>query len=174
MHSVDELWQEYDQTGVPIMNGGAGVGDDGRHSDSKYYGVSAVWLYRRTEQGLEILYQKRSDKVDNGGKYDISAGGHHNYGETPIEGAVRECREEIGAVIDPTKLVLELSLNTGYNLLHLYSYDWTGQPDNFHFDDNEVSEVRWVPLSDLKFREQFVKEPIKNIDIYFDVLKRRA
>ena len=40
-----------------------------------------------------------------------------------------------------------------------FLYDWTGKPDDFHFDDQEVSEVRWIEFDNL---DNFVKEYTKD------------
>lgn len=78
----DELWQLYDKSGEPIMDGGypsrlGNPKDDG----GKIYGTTVIWFYRYASSGIELLWQRRSDKVDRyPGKWDISAGGHINYG----------------------------------------------------------------------------------------------
>ena len=63
-------------------------------------------MYRLNDKGrLEFLWQKRSEKVDRyPGDYDISAGGHVNLGETLVEAAIRETREEIGVKIEAKDL----------------------------------------------------------------------
>ncbi|EDK72591.1 NUDIX hydrolase [candidate division TM7 genomosp. GTL1] len=51
------------------------------------------------------MLQKRSlSKSTRPGWYHISAGGHINVGETPVEAAVREVQEEMSLEIDPMKL----------------------------------------------------------------------
>ncbi|MBQ2640398.1 MAG: NUDIX domain-containing protein [Lachnospiraceae bacterium] len=55
--------------------------------------------------GWEVLLQKRSAcKDSNPGCYDISSAGHLASGDVPLEGAVRELREELGLVMDPEDL----------------------------------------------------------------------
>ena len=53
--------------------------------------------------------------------------------------------------------------SSGYNILvYGYFYDWTGQEDSFHFDDNDVSEVKWVALEEFdEFVRGNVKESLK-------------
>ena len=50
--------------------------------------------------------------------------------------------------------------------------DWTDKPDDFHFDDKEVSEVKWVPYVETeKFRKKFAKPPLVKDDNTFLNLK---
>ncbi|MBQ9016920.1 NUDIX domain-containing protein [Candidatus Saccharibacteria bacterium] len=147
-----ELWQEFDKAGVPLMNGGRqpSLGNP-KVGEPVYTSVAIVWLFRKTASDLEVLFQKRSEKVDRfPGKWDIAAGGHINYGESVLDAAVREAKEEIG--IDITKDMLSLAVTTpslfANNILREFICDYTGHPDNFHFDDEEVSEVKWVPLEE--------------------------
>ncbi len=168
MHQSD-LWQEYALNGEPLKNGGyPAKNHNPRFGTPTRVGGSCVWLFRRTEGHIEILSQCRAPQIHNGGKWDTSAGGHIDYGETPIEAAVREAKEEIGAELSPEKLIHIISLpafpssplthkRNMYN--YHYLYDWTGQPDNFHFDDHEVSEVRWIPLAEF---DEFAKQSLKS------------
>lgn len=161
-------YQEYSLNGEPLKNGGYSCEKDNPpFGTPTRLGGSCVWLFRRTDNGIEILSQKRAPHIDNGGKWDVSAAGHIDYGETPLEAAVRETREEIGVEVLPEKLIHILTLpvfptTDEHKLRNMvnyhYLYDWTGQPDDFHFDDNEVSEVRWIPLSEF---DNFVKNNLK-------------
>lgn len=167
MHT-DELWQEFDAQGERSKGVGydASLGNPLRGGGDIYVGAAAVWLYRRTEHGLEVLFQQRSPKISNGGKWDISAGGHINRGEREVDAAVRELAEEIGAKAQPEELEFMFKLKTFFNVqMYVFHYlcDWTGKDDEFVFDDGEVSAVKWVPFSELdEFIDGCVKDPIKN------------
>lgn len=167
MH-CDEKWQEFYVNGERIMNGGRSPRDGNpvAGEEDVWVGATMLWLYRITEDGVEILFQKRSHFVDvNADKWDISAGGHVNYNESLADAAVREAKEEIGAEIDKGKLkyVFSFAVSNGRNILvHGYFYDWTGREDEFCFDDKEVSEVKWVSLKDFDdFVEKNAKKPLK-------------
>ena len=147
MHK-DELWQEYDYDGNrlgSIPPAGYDI------SKIKLFGGAAIMLYRYNNGEVEVLFQHRSKLLDrNADKWDVSAGGHVNFGESRIDAAVRETMEEIGVRVDPKKLEFAASyIQKKRMLIHLYFYDYTGKKDDFHFDDKEVSEVKWVPFSKL-------------------------
>lgn len=162
-------YQEYELNGNPLKNGGypCEKGNPPFGTPTRI-GGSCVWLFRRTNDGIEVLSQKRAEHIDNGGKWDVSAAGHIDYGETPLEAAIREAKEEIGIEVLPEKLIHILTLpvfptpdkHKLRNMVNYhYLYDWTGQPDDFHFDDDEVSEVRWISLADF---DDFAKASLKS------------
>lgn len=175
-----ELWQEFNSAGEPLENGGRdpSLGNP-KIGEPTYTSGAIVWLFRRTENGLEVLFQRRSEKVDRyPGKWDIAAGGHINYGESVLDAVVREAREEIGAELNKEKLSLAVVTPSLFanNILREFIYDYTSHPDHFHFDDQEVSEVRWVPLSEFDaFIEENAKAPlIEDREIRSLVKKRIA
>lgn len=164
----NEKWQEFYQDGERIMNGGRSPknGTPKFGEENVWVGTTIVWLYRRTRRGVELLFQKRSSYVDRfPNKWDISAGGHVNYGESVAEAAIRETREEIGVEIDKEELKYSFSLaaSNDYNIfIHAYFCDWTGREDDFCFDDEEVSDTKWVSLEDFDdFVEKNTKEALK-------------
>lgn len=169
----DELWQEYGFNGEPLENGGYPARlDNPAIGSGKILGVSKIWVFRRTDDEPELLWQKRSPKIENGGLWDVSAGGHINYGETPLMAAARECDEEIGLKIVPEKLFFGFVTHKTTRIFWQYFYDCTGQNPEFHFNDSEVTEIQWVPLSKTdEFRRHLAKGGLAEDDTYFDLVK---
>lgn len=175
MHK-DEIWQLYYQNGEPIVGEGwpASKGNPEVTGDDGIVGVAVVFLYRRGKDGLEFLWQKRSEKIDRyPGDWDISAGGHINLGESLVDAAVREAREEIGAEITPEELEFVAARPFNKNrFAWIYLTDWTSKIENFHFDDEEVSEVRWVKYGKMEeFRKKYAKASLKKDDLTFEFLR---
>ena len=172
MHN-DEQWQVYYPNGEPIPNEGwdSALDNPEKTGNDAIVGVAVVFLYRFRDDGeLEFLWQKRADGVSRyPGYYDISAGGHINLGETVVEGAIREAREEIGAKI--TAQDLQFAFTKPFNrnrFAWIFVVDWTGRGEEFEFDDGEVSEVKWVEYSEMEaFRKQYAKPPLQKDDITF-------
>ena len=165
MHK-DELWQVYGLNGEPIDGEGwdSSLGNPEVTGSDKIVGIAVVFLYRIRDGVLEFLWQKRSEQVDRyPGDYDISAGGHVNLGELLVEAAVREVHEEIGVKINTTdlKFMIEAPFNRN-RFAWVYVVDFTGREDDFKFDDGEVSEVKWVPYTEMEeFRLKYAKEPLR-------------
>ena len=172
----DELWQLFDKNGQPKMDGGypSKLGNP-RPGSNKVYGVTTIYFYRRTPDGLELLFQKRGEKVDKyPGEWDAAAGGHINFGESILDAARREAREEIGAEITTDDLEYVCSTCRNQNSIYwALCVDWTDKADTFHFDDGEVSEVRWVPYRELNgFLKDYVKKPLREDTVFFAILDR--
>ena len=146
MHK-DELWQEYDYNGLRL----GPIRQDEDFYSKKLFGGAAIMLYRFVDGDVEFLFQCRSKFVDrNPEKWDVSTGGHINSEEDPLDAIVRETREEIGAKIEKKNLELAAAyVREKRNLIYLYFCDWTNLPDEFRFDDREVSEVKWIKFNDL-------------------------
>ena len=171
MHK-DELWQIYSPNGEPIPGEGwkSELDNPEVTGADAIVGIAVVFLYRFSENGLELLWQKRSDKVDRfPGRYDISAGGHINLGETVVEGAIRELREEIGAEVNAEELKFAFTKPFNKNrFAWIFMVVWTSRSDDFRFNDEEVSEVEWVPYEKTNgFRKKYAKAPLQKDDITF-------
>ena len=160
MHG-DDLWQAFNRNGTPASGYPAKLKNPPAGSES-FVATAIVWLFRRGEQEIEVLFQKRSQFVDgNPGKWDASAGGHINLKETPVLAAIRETKEEIGANLSPEDLIYILSWRTTGNsnlLQYHYLADFSGRPENFNFSDQEVETLRWIPLSQF---DAFISENAK-------------
>lgn len=175
MHT-DEMWQLFYPNGEPIVGEGwDSARDNPEDPDTEIVGVAVVFVFRRNVEGvLELLWQKRSEGVSRyPGFYDISAGGHINLGESLVEAAVREAREEIGAEISETDLGFVTMRGFNKNrFAWVYAVDWSERTEEFHFDDKEVEEVRWVPFDlTADFKEKYAKPSLKKDDLTFEALK---
>lgn len=165
MHT-DEQWQLFKPNGEAIP--GAfwdSARDNPEGDDTEIVGVSVVFVFRVSPDGvLEVLWQRRSQNVSRyPGYYDISAGGHINLGESLTEAAVREVREEIGAIITEDELYFVTMRGFNKNrFAWVYAVDWTGKEESFNFDDKEVEEVRWIPFDmSADFIERYAKPSLK-------------
>lgn len=169
----DELWQLYYKNGEPVSGEGWDSARDNpeKSGSDKIVGVAIVFLYRVRDDGeVEFLWQRRADNVDRyPGYYDISAGGHINLGETVIEAAIREAKEEIGITINADDLQYGFMQPFNKNrFAWLYLVDWTDKPEDFHFNDHEVSEVKWVKYSETAdFVQNFAKPPLAKDEAAF-------
>lgn len=175
MHK-DEMWQVYAPNGEVIPGEGwdSALGNPEETGSDKIVGVAVVFLFRVTQNRVELLWQKRSANVDrHPNDYDISAGGHINLGESLIDAAIRESYEEIGAKISKNDLYFVTMRPFNKNrFAWVYVADYTGRKEDFSFDDGEVSEVKWVPLEETdEFREKYAKKPLKKDKLTFKSLR---
>ena len=102
----------------------------------------------------EMLIQKRSATKDTDPHHwTISVGGHMQYGDTPIEAAVREAREEIGLTIWRERLHLlgEVLMRSPVESEYWYGYRYDMPEEaSLKAHPDEVAEIKFVPLSELR------------------------
>lgn len=168
-------WQVYDQNGQPAAGVGALRADFNR-DPSLVMGSSHVWVWRVGVSGKkEILLQRRAaSKPTWPGYLDISTAGHIDVGETPVEAAVREAKEEVGYDIIPSNLYYLFSMRAPLDsseIVNVYLYELT-QNENFNFHDGEVESLVWVDFDE--FRKMTQAPDVHNIvpqgDAYFTPL----
>ena len=154
---MDELWQLYDEHGQPLI--GKGAKKDDVFTQGILHGASHVWIWRKNNGNTEILLQKRaSDKRTWPNRYDISAAGHIDLDETPLDAALREAKEEINLDIDSHELKL-FGVHRAYlkaengaienEFQWLYSLELDSNT-NFTLQTSEVESLAWVSMSKFK------------------------
>jgi isopentenyl-diphosphate delta-isomerase type 1 len=94
----------------------------------------------------ELFLQKRSmSKDEQPGKWDSSAAGHVDSGETYLDCARREITEELGIVADQSMQLLfrlPASVLTGNEHCMVYRYNFDGP---MVLQADEVDDGQWVP-----------------------------
>lgn len=100
-----ELLDIVDENGKPI---GETVERKTAHSEGIRHRTAHVWIVRKSDEGAEVLLQKRAMNKDSfPGRYDTSSAGHIQAGDEPEESAIRELHEELGikASVDDLQFV---------------------------------------------------------------------
>ena len=157
IRDMEELWQLYGEDAQPLTNLGATKND--ALSRALLHGASHVWMWRIRDGIIEVLLQKRaSNKRTWPNKLDISAAGHIDLGETPLEVAIRETKEEIGIDVQGNDLK-QFALHKTYLVAEdgsienefqwLYSIKIDGHQD-FTLQESEVDSLRWVSLDEIQ------------------------
>lgn len=152
------LIQRYDEQGNQIV--GEGVTGKDILDNGLLHAAVHVWIWRRSKGRVEVLLQKRSDKLRTWpGRYDISAAGHIDLGDKPLEAATRETFEEIGLKVDKNDLqsigierrykvsTLDGAIENEFNYLYLFEL---ADNQTFKFNDEEVTAVVWESLEELE------------------------
>ncbi len=67
------------------------------HRDGDWHRAVHVWIVQL--DGRVLVQRRAMVKENNPGLWDVSAAGHISAGETPIDAAIRETREELGLEI---------------------------------------------------------------------------
>lgn len=114
-----------------------------------------VWIINSNN---EILLQTRNNQVMFPSMIDISFSGHIQAGETSLEAAIREGKEELGINIEIDKLQYLFSCReygevNGYyenEIDDVFLYKKDIPIEEYSFYDNEVKEVAYVSLEKFK------------------------
>lgn len=173
MHNND-TWQIFSDNGTPIQGHGANASAF-EIDQSLNMGNAHVWFWKSHDGHTEIMLQKRGNVKKRPGWFHISVGGHINVGETALQTAVRECKEEMGFTIDPEKLYFLFTTRVfgraPHDIATVYLYELTGN-ETFTHDDGEVADFEWRTLSDFK---EMLSDPeshklVPMGEIYFSAL----
>jgi isopentenyl-diphosphate delta-isomerase len=149
-----EAWQVFAPNGEPIA-GQSILPAESRKTSKVIVGAAHIWIWRRSKGEVEVLLQLRAkDKPTWPDYLDISAAGHIDAGESPIEAAKRECLEEIGLEIDGNRLDYIFGYrNFDNGIKWVYLYEQSEEAE-FIFNDGEVESLDWIPLSRLENNAQ--------------------
>ena len=117
----------------------------------------------------EIYFQKRSEKKDFlPGYYCTSAGGHVQSGETYLEAAERELREEIGLSV-PLKKIEELQFVSDEHIRFIELFLAFAE-EGFEFVDGEVASGEFL---DFEIADQLIERKVKihpQLEVCFKLL----
>jgi 8-oxo-dGTP diphosphatase len=93
-------------------------------------------------------------------------GGRVEEGETPLEAAIRECREELGdeAIFDSSLIELvmefdEISTNDGVTNLHFYVFKYNGELKGNLSLSEEIEDFKWYETAD---GDEILSNALKN------------
>jgi 8-oxo-dGTP pyrophosphatase MutT (NUDIX family) len=121
---------------------------------SRFRVVPAAYVVLR--QGTEVLLQLRSGTGYRDGYWACAAAGHVEAGESVVEAALREAREEIGVRISPADLVplcaMHRTNGTGTPVDERVDFFFTctrfeGSPRLL--EEHKAADLRWFDLAAL-------------------------
>ena len=148
-----------DEEGIPT---GEIISRDIAHRDGVLHRTAHVWIVRRTDDGFDILLQKRSmEKESFPGFYDTSSAGHIPAGEELIPSALRELKEELGISAVQEQLhyagVFRIRYEKEFHgrmfrdneVTRVYVYAEPVETDSLVLQESEVDEVRWFDLDEV-------------------------
>ncbi|MCL2037430.1 NUDIX domain-containing protein [Candidatus Saccharibacteria bacterium] len=151
-----EPWQNYYMNGQPVD---APYVQGTPMPDGQQIGVATIFLWRQNEGGggQQVLLQTRNENLRLWPGYlDVSAAGHLDFGEQPLEAALREMHEELGLEIsaDDLAFIGTLPLINSWptppepELHFVYAYKIEKDLQT-SFSDQEVTAVDWYNINDV-------------------------
>ena len=110
-----------------------------------YYPMVVMVVIRNSEG--EFLMQKRAES--KGGDWGVT-GGHPKSGETPIEGIISEVKEELGLDFSDENFIEYESGCDGKDCYKMYYVTKDVNLDEIVIQKEELSEVRWFSMEEIK------------------------
>ncbi len=128
------------------------------HGGGKFY--RTIYILAKDHTG-KILIQKRSASKDlYPNCMDLSVGGHVNFGESYLEAAVRELKEELGIIAPPSnlKFIKEVlvTLPTSNEFFKVFEYSLK-PTDHLNLSTEEISSISW--MTDTEIRQSIQSDP---------------
>jgi isopentenyldiphosphate isomerase len=156
------------------------------HEQGLWHNAAHVWIYN--SHGEVLLQLRAKDKDSYPGLWDISVAGHTDSGETPIQSAVREMKEEIGLHLDFGKLEpdgvyiisqpIEGTTWQDNEIGHVFFYQYNGSVDDLTMPDGEVEKLEFIPVdkfesevNDPELRKKYV--PYRPLGEYYSWVAQR-
>ncbi len=110
-----------------------------------YYPMVVMVVIRNTDG--KFLMQKRVPS--KGGDWGVT-GGHPKSGETPLEGIVTEVKEELGLDFSQEDFIEYEAGCDGKDCFKMYFVNKNINIDDITIQKEELSEVRWFTMDELK------------------------
>ena len=142
------------------------------HEEGNVHRTAHIWIINGKK---ELLLQKRSaTKKSHPNCWDISGAGHIRAGESVIEGAIRELKEELGIEANENDLrfidIVKSTKNPkNQEFGYVYLLESNHEIKDYIFEDNEVSEVKYVYFEDL---EKMVADRAEGLLIHEEEYKK--
>jgi isopentenyl-diphosphate Delta-isomerase len=120
------------------------------HKKGYWHRISCVWIVNSKNQ---ILCQERSMEVDRKpGFWEPFFGGHLLAGEDNLGAAVAECNEELGLNIKKENLSFFKTFRVEYEkeFISTYKLNWSGDAQKINYEKDEVSQVKWMDIKEVR------------------------
>ena len=142
------------------------------HEEGDFHRTAHIWIINDNK---ELLLQKRSaNKKSHPNCWDISGAGHIRTGEDVLDGAIRELKEELGVIAKKNDLHFIAIIKSTKNpknkeFQYVYLLKSNNKIEDYVFEDNEVSEVKYVFYEKL---EEMVEKRTEGLLIHEDEYKK--
>lgn len=133
-----ELWDIYDEDRRPT--GRYAVRDVTPLQPGEYHLVVHVCVFSR--DGKLLIQRRALGRKSAGGLWDITAGGSAVAGETSLQAAQRELKEEVGLSLELPRPFFTINFPVGFDDVYLVQAD----PDlsELVLQEEEVCDAKWA------------------------------
>jgi isopentenyldiphosphate isomerase len=126
------------------------------HAKELWHRGAHVWIYN--SKGEILLQLRHPNKKAYPNTWDVSAAGHLSAGDDPVQGGIRETKEEIGLDIaeDEMEFIGVHTENTTVVGHQHHAFNWTFlvhrdlNLEDLVLQPDETAEVRWITPDELE------------------------
>ena len=161
---MKELWDLYDEngnlTGKTLERGNL-------IPEGYYHLVVHVWI--KNKDNLFLI--SRRDKSREAYPLKLECvGGSVLSGESSLEGALRETKEEVGIDLTniPGKIIYRKVRHHFRDIVESWLFEYDGEVDLNNATTNEVCEVMWMKYDDIK-NSLVSGELVPTLEYFFDI-----
>ena len=163
-----EIWDLYDEnkniTGKTMIRGE-------EIPDNYYHLVVHIWI--KNNEGKYLISQRSESKKSNPLKWECQ-GGSVLLGESSIEAAIRETKEEVGIDLNNIKGNLvytktrKIINNEKFNdIMDVWLFNYDGEVDLNKATTDEVCDYKWLTKDEIK-KLFDNKELVQSLDYFFN------
>lgn len=120
------------------------------HQQKFWHRTSHIWIVN--SKGEILCHQRSAHKHTAANKWEACFGGHIAHNEDYLSGAIKELLEETGL----KATAADLNFYTIYKneeekeFQAVYYLGWDGDFSNLDIEDEEVQQIKWLPLEQVE------------------------
>ncbi len=141
--------------------------------DRNFYRIVNLWIINPKTK--YILIQKRSSTKDiDPNKWDLTAGGHVDAGETSLEAIIRETKEELGIDISNDNIIKAFEVKHDKekrNFVDIYLLEKEVDIKEIVLQTSEVSDIKYFSINKLMDAHNSKDPNFVNHSFFPDLLK---
>ncbi len=127
------------------------------HRDGDWHKAVHIWIIN--DKGDILLQRRCATKDSDPNMLDISSAGHLTAGDDSLSGAIRELKEELNIDVKPDELkfIKTIKRSSKYTSTFinnefddLYILRTTKNIDDMKYQEEEISEIFYVPYKEFK------------------------
>lgn len=143
--------------------------------ENLYHLVVHVWI--RNSKGQYLISQRAADRPTHPLMWE-TAGGSVIAGETSLQGALREVKEEVGVDLEEengrvvfSKVRKIVGGDKHNDILDVWLFSYDGEADLGKATTAEVAQIKWADIGEI--RNMFDENKfVRKLDYFFDKINR--
>ena len=161
---MKEIWDLYDEnckvTGKTLVRGNL-------IPEGYYHLVVHIWI--RNKDNLYLISRRDGSRESYPLRLECP-GGSVLKGETSLEGAIRETKEEVGIDLSniPGKMIYRKIRHHFRDIMDVWLFEYNCEVDLSKATTNEVCEVKWMKYEEIK-NCLVSGELVPTLDYFFDI-----